>query len=177
MKSALFPWRLTRRLAAVAITSGLLLMAGCGEPIKPDAQEITVGTACSLDGMLLADYPGPKAQIHYDQGDPDFFCDTVEMFATYIQPEEQKRVTALYVQDMGQADWNKPQGHWIDAKTAIYVAYSRRAGSMGPTLASFTKEEDARTFAQQYGGEILKFDQITPEMTTLDGGVLSDEKM
>ncbi len=27
--------------------------------------EIDPQTTCSLDGMLLADYPGPKAQIRY----------------------------------------------------------------------------------------------------------------
>ncbi len=155
----------------------VVLLAGCGadRPVAP--QEITTGTACALDGMLLADYPGPKAQIHYDQGDPDFFCDTVEMFSIYTRPEQQKRIIAIYTQDMGKADWTKPQGNWIDAKTAVYVAYSRRMGSMGPTLGAFAREEDARTFVKEHGGEVLRFDQITPEMTTLDGGVVHDERM
>jgi copper chaperone NosL len=158
------------------MSSGLTL-AGCGEDIKPNSQEITTGTFCALDGMLLLDYPGPKAQIHYDQGPPEFFCDTVEMFAIYTRPEQQKRILAVYVQDMGKADWTKPQGHWIDAKTAFYVAFSRRNGSMGPTLVSFAREEDAREFVKQYGGEVLRFEQVTPEMATLDGGVLHDERM
>jgi len=83
----------------------------------------------------------------------------------------------VYVQDMGKADWNKPLGHWIDAKTAFYVAYSRRMGSMGPTLGAFAREEDARAFVKEYGGEVLRFDQVTPAMTTLDGGVMHDERM
>ncbi|MFZ4791414.1 MAG: nitrous oxide reductase accessory protein NosL [Candidatus Competibacteraceae bacterium] len=155
----------------------LLVVAGCGadKPVLP--QEITVETACVLDGMLLADYPGPKAQIHYDQGDPDFFCDTVEMFSIYTRPEQQKRIIAIYTQDMGKADWTKPRGHWIDAKTAVYVAYSRRMGSMGPTLGAFAREEDAQNFVKEHGGEVFRFDQITPEMTTLDGGVVHDERM
>jgi copper chaperone NosL len=57
------------------------------------------------------------------------------------------------------------------------VAYSSRAGSMGPTLGSFAHEEDARAFIKQYGGEVLRFDQITPEMVTIDGGVVHDERM
>ena len=48
---------------------------------------------------------------------------------------------------------------------------------MGPTLASFAREEDAREFIKQYGGELFRFDQVTPEMATLDGGVLNDEGM
>ncbi len=78
---------------------------------------------------------------------------------------------------MGKADWVKPQDRWINAKTAFYVAYSRRMGSMGPTLASFGREEDAREFVKQHGGEVLPFDKVTPDMTTLDGGVLHDERM
>ena len=49
------------------------------------------GTSCALDGMLLADYPGPKAQIFYaGQNTPDYFCDTVEMFHIYLTPEQIK---------------------------------------------------------------------------------------
>lgn len=155
-----------------------VLLAGCGaadEKVTP--REMTVGTACALDGMLLADYPGPKAQIHYDQGPPDFFCDTMEMFAIYLEPEQKKRIVAIYTQDMGKTDWSKPQGHWIDARTAFYVTGSKRAGSMGPTLGSFAREEDARAFVNQYGGQLLRFDQVTPETVVLDGGVLHDERM
>ena len=162
---------------ATLLIIGVLLLAGCGEEVKPNPQEITGNTFCALDGMLLLDYPGPKAQIHYDQGSPEFFCDTVEMFSIYTRPEQEKRILAVYVQDMGKADWTKPLGHWIDAKTAFYVAFSRRNGSMGPTLASFAREEDARNFVKEYGGEVFRFDQVTPEMATLDGGVLNDEGM
>ena len=58
----------------------------------------------------------------YDQGGPEFFCDTVEMFAIYLRPEQKRRIVALYTQDMAKVDWNEPQGRWIDAKTAFYVA-------------------------------------------------------
>jgi copper chaperone NosL len=30
-------------------------------------------TACALDGMILRDFAGPKAQILYAEGKPDFF--------------------------------------------------------------------------------------------------------
>lgn len=163
------------------VLSGALLISvllfGCGEEIKPDPKEITGNTFCALDGMLLIDYQGSKAQIHYEESAPEFFCDTVEMFAIYTRPEQERRILAMYVQDMGKADWNKPLGNWIDAKTAFYVAFSKRLGSMGPTLASFAREEDARQFIKEYGGELFRFDQVTPEMSTLDGGVLKDERM
>ena len=37
-------------------------LTACNKPVTPAApQEITAGTSCSLDGMTLADFPGPKA--------------------------------------------------------------------------------------------------------------------
>jgi copper chaperone NosL len=161
---------------------GALLAAACTEsgPQTPAVAplEIDGSTTCALDGMLLADYPGPKAQIHYEGvARPDFFCDTVEMFAIYLKPEKVRKVTGLFVQDMGRADWQAPVGAWIDARQAFFVTGSSRHGSMGPTFASFAQLTDAQTFARQYGGEIRKFSEITPEMTVLDGGALHDHNM
>lgn len=156
----------------------VLALAGCERPQAPvAAQEITTETACSLDGMILADFPGPKAQIHYASGEPDFFCDTTEMFSIYLQPEQQKRITAIYTQDMGKTGWDKPQGHWIDARLAHYVLGSRKTGSMGPTLATFANRQDADNFARQYGGKVLEFDQVKPDMVDLSGGVIHDQPM
>ena len=57
--------------AALSVVLGFGLGCGlvaCG-PAKTDSAvvplEIDRSTSCELDGMLLADYPGPKAQIHY----------------------------------------------------------------------------------------------------------------
>ena len=48
----------------------LAVLAACSPSEESTAQpiEITAGTACSLDGMILADFPGPKGQIHYASG-------------------------------------------------------------------------------------------------------------
>ena len=128
--------------------------------------------------MLLADYPGPKAQVLYaDAPAPVFFCDTVELFSTLLRPEQIRVVTAAWVQDMGRADWEQPRGHWIEARSAFYVRGSRRHGSMGPTLASFSLEAEARRFAAEHGGTVLRFDEIKPEMVDLSGGASFDQRM
>jgi copper chaperone NosL len=164
-------------LATLAVTA----LAGCGKPGNETAVaplSINKGTSCSLDGMLLADYPGPKAQIHYaGQAEPDFFCDTVEMFHMFLNPEQVRAVHAIFVQDMGRANWDEPDDHWIDAKTAYYVYGSKRFGSMGPTIASFAQETDATKFAAEYGGKIYRFADITPDMVVLDGSALHDRSM
>ncbi|OIQ92257.1 NosL [mine drainage metagenome] len=163
--------------AAIAIVfAGTGILGGCGksEALAVGPIEITRGTADSLDGMILMDYPGPKGQIQYDQGKPDFFCDTVAMFSIYLKPEQRRQVRAIFVQDMAKTDWNNPTGHWIDARTAFYVAGSKARGAMGPTLASFASESDASAFAAREGGKVYRFGQITPDMVVLDGGVLKD---
>lgn len=140
--------------------------------------EIDRSTTCELDGMLLADYPGPKAQIHYaGTAAPAFFCDTVEMFHVLLQPEQARKVRAALVQDMGRTDWDNPQGHWFDAKSGWYVLGSKRHGSMGPTIASFADEAAARKFIAQFGGRLLRYAEITPPMVDLSGGARSDSKM
>ncbi len=164
------------RLAAMLAL--FAFFAGCGEERQlAQPQEITRQTACSLDGMILADYPGPKGQIVYDRGEPDFFCDTMELVSIYLQPEQRKRVVGVFTQDMGKTDWNSPQGHWIDARTAFFVHGSRMKGSMGPTLAAFARIEGAQAFARAHGGRVLRFEEITLDMVRLDGGVLKDEPM
>jgi copper chaperone NosL len=167
------------RFNCIALALAVLsLVAACSrEQAPPAAQEVTSETACALDGMLLNDYPGPKAQIHYGDGSTEFFCDTVEMFSLLLQPESRRRVLAVYTQDMGQADWKQPRGHWIDARAAYYVQGSRLKGSMGPTFAAFAHQQDAEAFAKKYGGKVLGFDEVTPEMADLRGGAAHDERM
>ena len=156
----------------------LALLAGCspaGKPVQPI--EPTRETSCALDGMTLLDFPGPKAQIQYSTGAPDFFCSTMEMFSIYLQPEQKKQITGIFTQDMGKTDWENPKGNWFDAKKGFYVLDSKKLGAMGPTLGAFARKEDAETFAKQHGGKMLQFDQVTIEMVSMSGSVLHDQPM
>jgi len=170
-------------LASLGTFTGLSGLMGCTQTDGSSAQtlapvEIDRSTSCELDGMLLADYPGPKAQVHFaGQERPSFFCDTVELFNTLLAGEQVRAVKAVYVQDMGKADWNAPQGHWIDGKSAVYVVGGKRTGSMGPTIGSFAQEADAKKFAAEYGGKVLRFSEITPAMVDLSGGAAHDTRM
>ena len=167
--------------AALGAVTSVATLAGCSrseDTASLAPVEIDRATSCELDGMLLSDYPGPKAQVHYaGQAHPSFFCDTVELFSTLLAGEQVRAVRAVYVQDMGAADWNAPQGHWIDAKTAFYVLGSKRHGSMGPTIASFAQEAAAAKFTAEYGGKVLRFADVKPDMVDLKGGALHDTRM
>lgn len=139
---------------------------------------ISPNTACELDGMLLADFPGPKGQIHYaGMPEPLFYCDTMEVVNALLMPEQIRKVTAVYVQDMGKTDWDNPVGAWIDAREALYVHGSRRKGSMGPTLATFSEQSAADAFIQEYGGKLMRMAEIKPDMVDLRGGAHMDHSM
>lgn len=164
--------------AVLLLAAGLLAACGQNSTSTVTPKEIAQDTYCALDGMLLADYPGPKAQIHYaGQPEPEFFCDTTEMFSLLLKPEQARKVSAAYVQDMDKADWAAPEGAWIDAKAAFYVVGSKKRGAMGPTIPSFGTREGAQKFATAEGGKVYPYADITADMARLDGGALHDQRM
>lgn len=162
--------------------AGAGLLAACGR--TPDlttsatAVEINTTTVCVLDGLRLSDVAGPKAQIHrMGRSNPDFYCDTVEMFHIYLATSLRQDIAGIFVQDMGKTDWFEPRGHWIDATSAYYVRESSRFGPMGPTFASFSTLSDADDFAREFGGKLLRFADVNADMVALDGGALHDASM
>ncbi|MEX3967471.1 nitrous oxide reductase accessory protein NosL [Paraburkholderia sp. EG286B] len=169
-----------KTIAAMAVTVLTVVLAtGCRNDSRalPAPHEISDSTVSVLDGMSLKEYPGPKAQMLFADGHTDFFCDTLGLFSVYLRPEHDRKVSAMYVQDMGAADWRHPEGHWIDATQAIYVIGSRKHGAMGQTFVSFATESDATQFAKSEGGRLYHFNQITSDMATTDGGVIKDQNM
>ncbi|SFF52673.1 copper chaperone NosL [Duganella sp. CF458] len=155
-----------KRNASVIVV--LLLLAACGDaPRSPTAGEPADDAVCALDGMSLKDYPGPKAQIVFMDGRIDYFCSLAELFEVLFGEEGQRGIGASYVQDMGKAAWDKPRGHWIEARNASYVIDSRAQGAMGPTVATFASKEDAQTFAKREGGRVLDYSQVRPDVLKL----------
>lgn len=166
---------LPSRLACVTLFA---LLAACSQTVSTAlAVEPDKDTECTLDGMLLMDFPGPKAQVHHAEGKPDFYCDLLELFTALLAPEQKRGALTAFVQDMGKTSWDHPTGNWIDAKSAIYVVGSKKSGSMGPTFGAFSSAADAEKFARQEGGKVLRFEQITLDMVSMDGGVIDDTSM
>jgi copper chaperone NosL len=170
-----------RRLLCAACALPLAALVACGKDeaaVAAVPAEFDATTPCELDGMMLAEYGGPKAQVHYaGLATPVFFCDTVEMFSALLRPEQARAVRAAFVQDMAKADWDRPRGHWFDAKAGFYVVGSRRRAAMGPTIVSFAAEANALAFVGQWGGNLLRFAEVRPEMADLRGGAGQDARM
>ncbi len=149
-----------------------LLMAGCSKaevtsttPIDFDREH-----ACSVCGMIIVDFPGSKAQIHYKNGKIDTFCSTLDMFLFYLQPDRPRHIAAIYVNDMGKADQEHPEGYWIDAMKASYVFAGDVMGPMGEALVPFSRPEDVESYITDFGGIVIAFDDVSMEMLRPDVG-------
>ncbi len=110
------------------------------------------------------DIPGAMAQIHYETGEADLFCSTLDMFSFYLQPDRPKHVTGVFVNDMARADWKQPVGYWIDAQKAFYIHGGNVMVPMGEALVPFRDENDAQAYRKDHGGTIISFDDVTMEM-------------
>lgn len=149
----------------VAAAAVLLSLAACGDAARSlAAGEPADDAVCALDGMSIKDYPGPKAQIVFKDGRIDYFCTLTELFEVLFGGDGPPAAGASYVQDMGQADWNKPRGHWIAADSAFFVLGSRAQGAMGPTVGTFARQQDAQAFAAREGGRVLDYSQVQPAL-------------
>ena len=140
---------------------------GCGEK-EPVAQveqvpvHIHNGQECELCGMIINQFPGPKGQLFTRGSDrPLAFCSTRDLFAYALQPEHSHRIQNVFVQDVSSASWeDMSNATYVDAKTAYYVIGHQQLGAMGPTLAAFSSESAAQQFADHFGGELKRYEEI-----------------
>ncbi|WP_196158291.1 nitrous oxide reductase accessory protein NosL [Reinekea sp. G2M2-21] len=158
------------KASAVLIAMTLLMSCQSSNPTEAvlSAAAIEGSDQCHLCGMVISGFEGPKGEL-ISKGDNEVqkFCSTRDLFGFYLQPENQHRAIKIYVHDMSVTPWASPDDeHFIDAQSAYFVWGANRFGAMGETLGSFSKQVDAQAFADEYGGQILRFDEITLEMLT-----------
>ncbi|GAA5142402.1 nitrous oxide reductase accessory protein NosL [Thalassotalea piscium] len=132
------------------------------------AAAIEAADECHLCGMMIMEFPGPKGEL-FKKGITEAegkkvhkFCSTRDMFSFYLEPENKRNVTTILVHDMSKSPWNAPNDeYFIDARKAWFVAGSSKTGAMGATLASFSMQSDAQEFANEFGGNVLSFEEVT----------------
>ncbi|PKG40814.1 nitrous oxide reductase accessory protein NosL [Psychromonas sp. Urea-02u-13] len=155
-------------LKLFTVVSFLLFTIGCNDT-KSEQQMLKQAVAiessdeCHLCGMLISNFAGPKGEIAEKRSEQvNKFCSTRDMFAYYLQPENKRNVTQLFVHDMSKMPWDElNDGHFIDAKSAWFVTGSSKKGAMGLTLASFGQKEHADAFKKEFGGQVYSFGEIT----------------
>jgi copper chaperone NosL len=151
--------------SAIAILA-VVLVGGCGRnemTAAPSPQDPGPDDTSVTCNMTLIDHPGPKGQIFLKgQTAPLWFSSARDAIAFTLLPEEPKQIMAIYVNDMGKANWDRPEpGTWIDAKIALYVIGSERMGGMGTAEAvPFADKASANQFAARYRGRVVAFNDI-----------------
>ncbi|QYK13280.1 nitrous oxide reductase accessory protein NosL [Shewanella rhizosphaerae] len=156
--------------AFIFIFISALFISGCGaaESDTHNHDGLVIGNheRCHMCGMMVKQYPGPKGSLDLKDNEMQpKFCSTRDMFMFALQPENRRQVEVLWVHDMAATDWQHPEDeHFIDATKAWYVYGSNRKAVMGVALAPFSTLAAAEAFAQQYGGAVFEYDEITLEL-------------
>jgi copper chaperone NosL len=164
------PVRHTLILATLAATA----LAACGKSETQTAVvplEISQGTSCALDGMLLADYPGPKAQIHYAGQAERISVIRWKCSTSTSIPSKSGPCMAF------RAGHGRPTGmtsHYRFMQERVYVHAA--SDTARDRRRSFALENDAVKFAAD-GGKVYRFADITRDMVVLDGGAIHDSNM
>ncbi len=148
-----------------ALAALLLFLSCSGETPEPEALPLRRDVVCSVDGMILMDYAGPKAQMVHLNGNRSYFCDTREAFEAILRAVAGRRVRSVWFQTLDSAPWEAHADGWEpgrghDGEGLCFVAGSARRGAMGPTLAPFSRRGNADAFAAAHGGTVYTFDEI-----------------
>ena len=157
-------------LFTLLLTLALTACSDNNDQLKMLQQAVIIetGDECHVCGMLITNFDGPKGEaFRKEQGDNVFkFCSTRDMFSYYLDPENTRNVSQMFVHDMSKMPWGKDSindKHFIDAKAAWYVIGSEKTGAMGKTLASFSLESDAQAFAKEFGGKAISFKEVNQD--------------
>jgi nitrous oxide reductase accessory protein NosL len=173
--------------ATVGITAGLAGCLGGDGSDAPAAVTLSEEATCDVCGMVISQHPGPTAEIFYadrrpgGHDNPARFDSTWEAFQFDFEREDWSR-EAFYVTDYAAVDYeirtdgdqqvistHYDAASFVDATTVTFVAGSSVVGAMGEDLIGFADEAEAESFQAEHGGEIVGFDEVTPELLSTLG--------
>ncbi|MCX7117910.1 MAG: nitrous oxide reductase accessory protein NosL [Legionellales bacterium] len=145
-----------------AFFSIVLLLLGCGEKhLQERAQRLTPETTCAMDGMILMDFAGSKAQILWKDGHRTFYCEAREAFSVWLDPIQKPRISIFFLQDLGGVPWGAYVDRWHPAAQMYLVIDSKKAGAMGLSYVPFLNRKDAEAFQSTHGGQLIPLAKIT----------------
>lgn len=173
-----------RTFLAVGSGAAAVALAGCTSldgGLAPDPIALDAGQACDNCGMIIEKHPGPVGQVFFRDNAPEghdnpAWFDALKqcMFPYRLERESQGwSVTAQYVTDYSAVDYTVTtqdgesyvSSHvgadaFAPAEDLYYVVESEVNGAMGPDFVPFSVEADAESFAAEYGGDIVEYDDI-----------------
>jgi len=174
--------------AGVASTVGLTgCLGGDGGSEPPDPVTLGTNADCDVCGMVIAQHPGPTAEIFYADQQPEGhenparFDSTWEAFQYDFDHEDWTR-EGFYVTDYSTVDYELREDggqtvistyydaeSFTDATDVTFVVGSEVVGAMGKDLIGFSERENAEAFRDEHGGDLAPFDDVTPTMVATLG--------
>ncbi len=160
---------LLRHLRASVVVVFTMTLLACDISQNSEHREpvaYNLSDACHVCGMLVQEIAGPKGQV-YDNRSKQVkkFCSTSEMLFWYLQPENKSNVTSIFVHDMTNNAWDRPDDRqMIPAREAFYVVGSNKKAAMGKTIVTFRTSIAAAKFLEEFGGEMITFNGLTLEL-------------
>ncbi|QOC21920.1 nitrous oxide reductase accessory protein NosL [Wenzhouxiangella sp. AB-CW3] len=151
------------QMLALLPAAGLI---GCGQQAEVGHDHCRVLTLtdeheCTLCGMTIVRFPGPKGQACLRDGEMLPFCSTGDLISWAWQPESAPAIAALFMHDLSLTGWDDPSDeHWVRATEAWFVLGHDQRGAMGHAPAPFSVKQNAETFAGQHGGRIYTWDEL-----------------
>jgi nitrous oxide reductase accessory protein NosL len=119
---------------------------------------------CPVCGMFVAPYPNWTSIILFKDKSQLFFDGAKDLYRYYSALPEQnagqgrKDIAGIYLTDYYST-------RLLPVEQLLLVLGSDVYGPMGPELVPVAGKEAAATFAQDHGGtEILRFDQLSPQL-------------
>jgi nitrous oxide reductase accessory protein NosL len=158
-------------------------LAGCmggGGGETPDPVALTDSKSCDVCGMVIEKHPGPDGQIFYRNNSPDahdnpaWFDALKQCYFPYKLEHEQLgwEIAAAYVTDYSAVDYtvsgngeqyisSHPEADAFGpAAEMSYVVGSSVKGAMGDDFVPFSSPDDAASFADEYGGDVVAYGEI-----------------
>lgn len=176
---------LSRRRLLAAIGGGVTVgAAGCLSTDAPDPVTLGDEDACDVCGMVIPQHPGPSAELFYRDEEPSGhpnparFDSTWEAFQYDFERDDRgwTRV-AFYVTDYSSVEYevfteddttfistHPAADAFTDATEVSFVVGSAVEGAMGQDLIAFSDDDDSRAFAEEYGGTVTGYDDVTRSM-------------
>ena len=177
---------LTRRcFLAGAGTVAVVPLSGClGSSEELESVSVESGQSCDQCGMVIDQHPSPVGQTYYQDNTPEGhdpparFCSTVCTYRHRFTKEQSEWTPAeTFLTDYSVTDYEvRTDGgktiisrHLETEAFALVgqltvVANSDVEGAMGTAIVPFSDSADARSFAEEYGGQTLPAEDITREL-------------
>lgn len=160
---------------------GLAGDGGGGDGDVPDPVSLGDERDCDNCGMVIGNHPGPNGQLFFEDeapaghGNPARFDSLERYFFPHLLERERRgrTVAAGYVTDYSAVDYDvstrggaatvsshPESAAFARADGLRYVVDSGAEGAMGPDFVPFSEPADAESFADEYGGRVVGYDDI-----------------